>query len=95
MSGPKKHWIGKAAAFNGRDIEREEDDKYSILLDTDYSGLVKCETEETFTTICNVLKYLDWASSTRAITSYKKQGGEVEVVSTPGQSAHRKSSKFM
>ncbi|TAQ87678.1 hypothetical protein B7494_g3974 [Chlorociboria aeruginascens] len=76
LRGPRKHWVDKTAAFNGRDLEREEDEKYSISLETDHSSLVKCEDENTFKTISNVLKDLDWVSATRAMASYKEQGSE-------------------
>ena len=56
MNGPTEHWVGKDAAFNGREIERERDETYSIPVNTDHSSLVKCNEEETFTTIFNVLK---------------------------------------
>ena len=77
MNGPRQHWVPKNAAFNGRDVEREEDDKYSIPLDTDHSGLVKCEEEETFKIVSKVLNDLDWTSITRAMALYEKQKGNI------------------
>jgi hypothetical protein len=73
MSGPKKYWIGKDAAFNGRDIERKKDETYSIPIHTDHSGLVKCDEEETFTTISNVLERIDWNKAKNAIETCKSQ----------------------
>jgi hypothetical protein len=67
MTGPTEHWVGKDAAFNGREIERKRDEIYSIPVNTDHSGLVKCNEEETFTTISNVLKGFDWNIAKKAI----------------------------
>jgi hypothetical protein len=73
MTGPKDYWIGKDAAFNGRDIERKKDETYSIPVHTDHSGLVKCDEEETFTTISNVLEKIDWNKAKEAIEIRKNQ----------------------
>lgn len=77
MTGPTKHWVGKGAAFNGREAERKRDETYSIPIDTDHSGLVKCDEAETFTTIFNVLGKCDWKTAKGKIEKSKTQeGGE-------------------
>jgi len=75
MSGPTEHWVGKDAAFNGRDFERRNDETFSVPINTDHSGLVKCDEEETFTTIYNVLQGLDWNKAKDAIELGKRQAG--------------------
>jgi hypothetical protein len=76
MTGPTEYWVGKDAAFNGREIERKKDETYSIPIHTDHSSLVKCNEEETFTTISNVLEGIDWNIAKDAIEFCKRQGGQ-------------------
>jgi len=74
MTGPTEHWVGKDAAFNGRDLERQHAEVYSIPIDTDHSGLVKCDKEDTFKTISHVLESLDWKIAKSGVESSKAQG---------------------
>lgn len=74
MTGPTQHWVGRDAAFNGRELERQHSEVYSIPIDTDHSGLVKCDKEDTFKTISHVLESLDWKVAKDGVESSKTQG---------------------
>ncbi|KAL2062503.1 hypothetical protein VTL71DRAFT_6769 [Oculimacula yallundae] len=72
MSGPKKHWVGKDAAFNGRDAERKRDETFSIPMSTDHSGLVKCNDTQSYEKIKRVLLSFDWQRTSREIEEYAR-----------------------
>lgn len=74
MTGPTEHWVGKDAAFNGRDLERQHSEVYAIPIDTDHSGLVKCDKEDTFKTISHVLESLDWKTAKNGAESVRTHG---------------------
>jgi len=82
MTGPTERWVGKEAAFNGREFERLQDETYSIPIHTDHSGLVKCDREEDFKTISYYLVSLDWRAAKNGVESSKSSGFKDPPIAT-------------